>query len=216
MKYKIPEIIIKHKKILTPLLFIVLGIFVLLFIIIPQFSTISDLNNQVAAENDKVNTLKNSLQVVSSQDDQDLNAKVGIATDALPTAKDVSRIFSALSQASDASQTVLGEFSLNVGAIYGRAQQLEGKIQGTPSITVNVRVEGNGARELSDFAKDLQKALPLSEIRQMGISDNSASYQINFFYKPVDLSVISKQDKVVLPNQNAVNLLNELKTWESQ
>jgi len=216
LKFKLPNYLNKYKRFLIPIIFILLSVFMIFLIIIPQFSQISDLNNQVSAENDKVNTLQTSLNALSSMDDHDLETKKSIATDALPTTKDVSRIFSALAAAADASQTNLGDFSLDAGPVFGSALLNESKVQGTPSLEVTVRVEGSDASNLADFAKELQKTLPLSEVKKINSTDSSANYTVGFFYKPVDLSVISKQEKVTLPSQSTDALLNQMQTWENQ
>ena len=213
MKFQLPYYIIKYKKFLVPLMFVLLAIFMIFVIIIPQFSTLSSLNQQISAQEEQLATLKNSISVVSSQSDETLDDQVNTATLALPTGKDVSKIFSALSAAAASSGTIIEEFSLSVGGIYGRAARFTSTVVGTPSLSVAARVQGPSPKDLTNFAKELQKTLPLAEVKKMDISDGLASFQVNFFYKPVDLSVIAKQENVVAPGQSSINLLNQFKEW---
>ncbi len=204
---------IKYKNILIPSGLFLLGLFLLFAVIMPQLSAIGESNSQISAANEKINTLQNSISVVESANTAQTQENLQTVTKALPTAKDIALIFEALSDTANKAGVSLDDFSLKVGGLYGKAEQVEtGGVTGVPGIDVEIRVTGD-AKSFVAFAQSLQQALPLSEIKLVEMNDGEANYDVSFFYKPIDLSVV-KQDNVPPLSQSDVNLINQLNTWE--
>lgn len=202
----------KYKKQLMALVFLLLSLFTIFRVIIPQMLSISESNNILNEQKREVLELKETLSVVSSETDQGpLYAQT--VTAALPRSKDVSIIFSALNSAASTSGTELREFSLEVGGLYGRAAATGGS-SGIPAIEVIARLAAVDPRNFIDFAKHLEQSLPLSSVRSIDINGSQANFSIAFYYKVLDLSRISKQGKVVPLSQADRNLLNQLADWD--
>lgn len=204
---------IKYKQILIPSSFLLLSIFLIFAVIMPQIGVISETNRGISEANEKITTLKNSLSVVESANPTQTQDNLQTVTTALPTAKDIALIFNALSETANKSGVGLDEFALKVGGIYGKAEKVDTEgVAGVPAIEVDAKTTGD-AQSTVVFSQNLQKALPLSEIKLIDMTDDQAKYTINFFYKPLDLSVLMQN--VVTPlNQTDVNLINQLRGWE--
>jgi hypothetical protein len=200
---------LKYKRLLLPVLFAALAVFMVFFVIFPQISSISNLSNDISAASERVQTLKVSLDTIASQNEAELDSKLSTATDALPTVKDISRIFSTLNSAAAASNTSLREFSLEVGGVHGKAAEVTGDLPTAPSMSVVARVEGD-IRSLSEFGMALSRKFPLSEVSKIDGSGDTASFQIAFFYKPVNMSMIAEKDNVSALSPADSEFLNKI------
>jgi len=214
MEEKLKSFLAKHKKILVPVVLDLLALFLVFWVILPQFTEIPETTSQIKGQNSRITTLNQSLSNIRSASDTEVDENFNTAVRALPTNKEVALIFSALSAAASASNTQLETFSLSVGGIFGRATELTQGVTNAPTITVTARIRGIDSRSMTQFSNELTKRLPLAEIKNISITSDSAYYEVGFFYKPVDTSKIEKQDKVTLLNQSEINLLNQLKEWD--
>jgi hypothetical protein len=201
---------LKYKHLLLPSVFVFLSIFLLFFVVLPQITSIGNLTRETSEASSRVQVLKDSLDVLSKQDEAEVESKIGTATNALPTVKDISKIFIALNSAASSADTALREFSLDVGPVHGKAADPSGDQTAAPSMEVRARVEGTDARNLSDFSVALARKFPLAEVQRIDGSGNTASFQVNFFYKPINLSIIAKQDKIPPISASDSDFLNKL------
>ncbi|KKQ96894.1 MAG: hypothetical protein A3C27_00525 [Candidatus Levybacteria bacterium RIFCSPHIGHO2_02_FULL_39_36] len=204
---------IKYKKQILPLIFLSLSFFLIFRVILPQISAISESNQLISSKTSQIDTLQKTLSVVSSQNDSLTEEQLGTATKALPGIKDIVIIFEALTSAAGASRTELREFSLKVGGVYGRAAKVTGFVKGVPSISVTTRISGDPLG-LIRFSKEAQERLPLAEVKTVDTNKDTGTFEIDFFYKPYDITAIAKSDKVSPLTQADLNLLSQLKEWD--
>lgn len=204
---------LKYKKQIFPTLLISLSFFIVFRVIIPQFASISESNQIISDKSRETNTLKETLNIISVLNEANASSNLSATTKALPTAKDITVIFSALTSAASISEVDLKEFSLKVGGLYGRAARGAGT-RGAPMIEVVARITSSDPENFVKYAGALQARLPLSEIKSIDVNGNIGTYELGFYYKPLDLTLVSKQDKVTPLNQNDLNLINQLKEWD--
>jgi hypothetical protein len=205
----------KYKRVFLPSLFGLLAVFLIFMVILPQISAISKLTSDLNEASNKVQILKSSLDVISSQNEAEVDSKLGIVTEALPTAKDILRIFNSLNSAAASSNTTLREFSVEVGGVYGREAEIKQDLPSAPSMEVVARVDGD-VRSISKFSDALYRKFPLSEISTIDSAGDSTTFQVNFFYKPVNFSILSKQDKVSALSAQDVEFINKLSAENSR
>ncbi|HVT01048.1 MAG TPA: hypothetical protein VHE53_02320 [Patescibacteria group bacterium] len=205
---------IKYKHFILPTVFIMLSFFILFRVIMPQVTSIASANQDIETKNNDVQNLQTSLSALSNSDDSAINDDLDIVTKALPVSKNITQIFEALSSAAGGAGVDLKEYSLKVGGIYGRAEKVaQTGVRGVPTVDVDVKVSGASPRQIVDFTKQIQERLPLSEVKQINSTGNSATLEVSFFYKPLDLTLVSRQDNVPGVNQNDLTLINQLKDW---
>jgi hypothetical protein len=205
----------KYKKQLLPVVLFSLCFFIIFRVIIPQLSSISESNQIISDRSKELETLTQTLEILSSLNQDQASSNLSTATSALPTKKDIAVIFSALSSAASASETELREFSLKVGGLYGRAERGSG-VKGVPLIDVVARITSAEASGYVNFTTELQERLPLSEVKSVDVNENAGTYELGFYYKPLDLTLVAKQDKVVPLTQKDLNLMSQLETWKNQ
>lgn len=215
MKQEFFQIYIKYKNQILPITFILLSLFIAFRVILPQFSSISETYTAIESKKQELLTLNSSIKVLENTSDDQISQDLTIATDALPTSKDVTKIFGAMTSAARASNTELNEFSLKVGGVFGKAvgQGDVASTIGVPQVSVVARVSSSDAPGLIQFAQELDKTLPLSEIKRIDTVSNLGTFEISFYYKPIDLNLVSKKDKVTPLTQADRNLLNQLAEW---
>ena len=214
MKQELYQIYTKYKKHILSIALILLSLFIVFRVIFPQFSSISETNSIIENKKQERETLNNSIKVLETTADDALLKDMVLSTDALPTAKDVTRIFRALSSAASASNTGLNEFSLKLGGIFGKEKNtINTSVIGVPQILVIAKVSSSDPSDLIRFGQELNRTLPLSEIKKIDVANNIGTYEINFYYKPMDLNLISKKDKVMPLSSADRNLLNELNNF---
>lgn len=214
MKQELFRIYIKYKKQILPSVLILLSLFIVFRVILPQVSAISGTNSIIEIKKQELETLNNSIRVLEATSDDAVLADIALSTDALPTTKDITRIFGALSSAAKASNTELSEFSLRIGGVFGKEISVrDTSAIGTPQVSVIAHVSSNDPSDLIRFAQELNHTLPLSEIKKVGTIGNVGTFEISFYYKPIDLNLISKNDKVKRLTQADRNLLNELSSF---
>ena len=211
----IPQIIItRYKKFIIPLVLNLLTVFLVFWVIFPQIGQIPQQLSKIKTQTSQNKTLNESLSLLRSLPDSEVDENFTTVVSALPTTKDVALIFSSLSSAASASNTQVESFSLNAGGIFGRAAELSdtGTIT-TPTLSVIAQVGGASAASLTQFGSELTVRLPVAEIRNLGLANDSATYEIGFYYKPLDTAKIDRQDKIIPLSQSEINLLNQLKEW---
>ncbi len=205
----------KYKKQIIPILLISLSFFVIFRVILPQVSAISESNQAISEKIREVETLKDTLSALSSLNEADSVSNLQTSLKALPTSKDISIIFSALSSAATSSQSELKDFSLKVGGVYGRAAKVSsGGVKGVPAVDVIARVSSPNPENLILFSKELRERLPLAEVKRIDSNNDLGTFEIGFYYKVNDLSLISRQDKVLPLSQADLNLITQLKGWD--
>ncbi|OGH18761.1 MAG: hypothetical protein A2868_03245 [Candidatus Levybacteria bacterium RIFCSPHIGHO2_01_FULL_40_15b] len=214
MKQKLFQIYTKYKKQILPLALILLSLFIAFRVILPQFSLISETNSIIENKKQELETLNNSIRVLETTSDDAVSEDLAISTNALPTSKDVTKIFGALSSAASASNTELNEFSLKIGGVFGKeVSPADASAIGVPQVSVVAKVSSSDTSNLIQFGQKLDQTLPLSEIKQIDAVGNLGTFEIKFYYKPIDLNIVSKKDKVTPLSQADRNLLNQLAEW---
>ena len=213
MKEKLSIIYVKHKRQIIPVVFIGLSFFIIFGIIIPQGSSISEANKTISAKQQEVDSLAQTLKLLSSLNENEVSSNLSTTTKALPTAKDISLIFTALTSAAAASETNIRDFSLKIGRLYGKAEEANTTL-GVPEVEVIVRVSASSSSGFVSFSNEMQKRLPLSEIKKIDTNGIDGAYELSFYYKPHDISKISSQTTVAPLSQSDLNLINQLREWE--
>lgn len=212
MKKEFDEFYKKYKKQILPVGLFCLAIFIIFRVILPQLTSIGDSNQIISQKTSEAETLQNTLSILTNSNADEVSSDQKLVMQALPNSKDITLIFSALSSAAAASNVELKEFSLKIGGLYGRAANIAtGGVKGVPAVDVIARVEAPDGESMVLFSNELQKRLPLSEIKKIDASSNLGTFDISFYYKTSDLALLSKQDKLTPLNQADLNLLNQLR-----
>lgn len=204
----------KYKKFLFPGGMGIASFFVLFIIIIPQFQEIGKLNKEIDSKKMNVKNLEESLETISKTGEETVDSDLTTVTTALPSAKDISLVFTVLTSASSLAEVDLTGFSLKVGGVYGGAKDLSASVTGFPLLSVDVTVKAPSKENLTEFLVALNNKLPLSEVKKISSTDDVSTLELNFYYKPYDLAILANQDKISPMSLSEKKLLEELRDWE--
>lgn len=214
MQKDLQKYYVKYKPWILPVALFSASFFIVFRIIVPQFSSISDTKNSISDKQGVLDRLTTTYQTLSAQDPTRVDDQLKTVNTALPTAKDIAGIFSAILDSASKAGVSLGGFSIKVGGIYGKAA-VESTVSGAfPALAMEIKINAKTASELANFSDVLQKKLPISEIKTFDFSRTTGSIGVNFFYKPTDLAIISKQDKVAPLTPQEQKLLDTLETYK--
>ncbi len=203
---------LKYKKQILPIAFIMLSVFIIFAVIMPQISSISDTKAEVQDQTDEFNTLSETLRTVSTVTQADTESNLQLANRALPNTKDISIIFTALNSAATESDAELRDFSLKIGGLFGKAEKTAG-VKGIPSIDVIANIYSATPSSFVKFSQKVQAKLPLSEVKKIDISGDKAKFELSFYYKPYDLAALARKGTVAPLSTADQNLLNQIMQW---
>lgn len=167
----------KHKAYIIPIATIVICFILLLEVTIPLIRNLSQRQQEVKSETDKLNILQNNLNILNSMSPETLDKEVTLATGALPVDKNFSGILNAVTVAANKSGVFLGDYDFTVGDL-SKTTTIGKNI---PFLQLSLIVNG-GVNGAIKFVDELYKTLPLSEVSNMQIGSSSV-ISVSFYYK---------------------------------
>lgn len=206
----------KYKPFIFSGVFLFFAFFIVFQVIMPQISSIFSLQEKISAKSEEASLLQMSLDNLASLDSTRLAADFKTVNSALPTAKDIGGMFSALNLAAGKSNVTIRGFSLKVGKLFGTQTTPQTNTFGVPYLTVSAKASASDSRNFITFLSELQKSFPISEVRSMNAESSTANFEINFYYQPLDIKALVKQERVEPLTKSENNLLEELRDWESK
>lgn len=206
----------KHKNQLVPAVLFLAAFFVIFRIILPQWSDISNVNEELSKKNTSIEGLKSTLNVLQVTPDDVVDRNYELVTMALPVEKDIILIFNELNNAAQKSSVKLGGFSLKVGGVYSKQKTaVTGQtISGIPYLNILVKANGD-TDKLKDFANAMYKSIPLIEIKTIDISKEDAQYESKFFFDPIALQSNQANSQLTQLDAGENSLLKQLGDFET-
>lgn len=207
----------KRKRQLLPIIFGFCAFFVLFRIILPQWSDIQDVKQLLNSKEASVNAKQASVTLLNSIPQNEVDSNYQLVTTALPIQKDIILIYSELNDAATKTGVTLGGFSLKVGSIYSASKKVskaQSSIAGIPLLNMLVTVTGP-SENVKQFADTLYESIPLVEIKSVDISKSDARYDVNFYFKPIELLPDNVAATPLAPLSKGENSqLQQLKSWQ--
>lgn len=167
----------KYKNYSIPLIVVIVSIFLIVFIILPQFQNWQTSKTEAGLTEEKVQVLTKTLDVIGKTDNQTLNNNIQLTTRALPEDKDFSAIINAITNTAITSSVILDDYTFQVGELGSH----DPKIQ---YLQLLLAIRGN-AGDVNRFIQTLETQLPLSDVTNIQINgDDSAQITLVFYYNP--------------------------------
>lgn len=203
----------KYKKYLVPAIFILTSLFIVFVIIFPQISEIGKLNKSIEDKKKVVMDLQDDLNTLITLSEEGTKSDLATVANALPSAKDISLMFLALSSSASFANVELAGFSLKLGGVYEAGSGSVPSVAGFPTLSMNVVIKSKEPESIISFIEKLHEKIPLSEVGKFEISSNVANFNVNFYYKPYDIASISTQ-KVTPLSDSEKKLIEKLRSWD--
>lgn len=200
----------RYKVFLFPLLILLVSVILASTVIFPQFKEISGGADEVKTLKENLSVSKSNLVLFSTLGDLDIDNKLNIALNAMPSEKDFTGILNAVSVSAAKSGVFLNDFSFQVGEL----STTSAKLSKQPSLQVSLSLLG-GVEENRRFLKELSKALPLSEVTKVTIDNNLSKITVLFYYRPFPALKYDSNKQIKILSQKDLELINKLSSWNN-
>lgn len=189
---KVSEYYKKYTGVIYSVLFILGAILIIFVVIMPSLSSIGNLQNEAQASQKTLVDYKNSASLLKNFDDKQLSTQMDLVTRVIPPSKDIQAIYLALTQSAAVSNISVRGFTVQAGDVFQKSTQKPQADSGIPFVKVNVNLSGVNLDTLSSFITSLSKQFPLSKVALVNVAQGEVNMDINFYYKPYDLSLIDR------------------------
>ncbi|MCL5746841.1 MAG: hypothetical protein M1277_00985 [Patescibacteria group bacterium] len=201
----------KYKDFLLPIGIIIACLLLFVLVIIPQFQSMLDSQQQAKAEASKLEVLRNNLNLLTNLDQAQLDSQLQVASSALPPGKNFFGILTGISTAANNAGVTLGDYSFQVGNITNPAS---GGIASFPSLEVDLTVNG-GTKGVTEFMAQLYKTVPLSEVTNIVLSNVSSQLTVLFYYRPFPPLGFNDSAPVQVVSPTGLSTLTNLSSWNN-
>lgn len=199
----------KYKVFLLPS-FIIIGCLVTFIVIVtPQLRALLNSLDQSKIEQQKLQTLKNNYNLLSSMKESNLNTDFQSLTKTLPSKKDFAGIVNSISYNSLISGVVVGDFQFNVGDVEAAP---EGAL--FPNLQMTLNVSGN-SKAIILFISNLYKSVPIAEVTNIKQSGATATLSLQFYYRAFPQSSINDDIAISSFSPNDLSLITNISSWNN-
>lgn len=201
---------LKQKKYILPIILLLLSAFVLFKIIFPEFISILNIKNQITGAVKETQNLRNIIDAVNIKfNDKELDKDLSIVNSVLPPGKDILNLFFGITNASIASGVNIKGFSFALGEL----AKADVKNQ-APAVSLSLNATADDLSSIINYSNKLYNSVPFSKINKISFSrEKGATFDIDFYYKPYDLTFISNNQNILALQDDQVNLINTLGKW---
>lgn len=190
-------------------LLMIIGVCILWMMVLPQTQDLFSIQSNIKETQERISQLKTNQSFINGLSQAKLNKDYSVASKSLPYQKDYAGMIESIDQATSVSNMERNDYSVEVGNLSTKSAQLSPQT----TITVKVSLQGDIAK-LQKFLQQLSVELPLSEVVSIEFNENSASIEVNFFYKYLSPKTsFPYTDPVKKLNQNSEKLLRDLTKW---
>jgi Tfp pilus assembly protein PilO len=205
------RVLYKHyKEFLLPVGVILISFLVIFYVVFPQIQQYFSSQDLVKVEQQKLDSLRNNYNLLTSLDNATITSDLGILSPALPAQKDFAGIIDAIAYVSAKTGVSVGNFEFSLGNL--SATNFGGTAY--PSTQINVNVKGS-AKDIAAFADEMVKTMPIAEVSMINISGNNGSLTIAFYYKPYPAQNISDTMQVVPLSPGQLATIKKVSGWNS-
>lgn len=205
-------ILYKHyKDYLLPFGIIVVCFLVVFWVVIPQFQQYLSLQQELKVQTQKLETLKNNYNFLSSLDSSKSDADFNALTLALPSGKDFAGIMNAVAYASAKTGVAVGDFEFSVGSL--SLDKTIG-VAAYPSIKIDINLVGN-TPAVVQFIQEIYKTAPVSEVTSIKTGGNSGNITILFYFKSFPQSSVDDSVPIVALSTKDTALIKTVSAWNN-
>lgn len=202
---KVSEYYKNYTGLIYSVLFILGSVLIIFVVIMPSISSIGSLQGELQASQKKLVDYNNSATLLKNFDDKQLSNQMDLVSRALPSSKDIQAIYLALTQSASTANISVRGFTVQVGDVFKKSSQKQQADSGIPFVKVNVNLSGMNLETLAGFTAALSKQFPLNKVALVNVVQGEVNMDIDFYYKPYDLSLINRSTvSPLLPTEDAL------------
>lgn len=194
---------------------LIIGLLLVYFLLIPQLQNFFSIREEIDRTRERITIMNNNIAMLNAMDHAELERDVTTATTAVPPERDVSKLLSAISQASERANVQLDDFSFNVGEVAVR-DGASGIIRNEPQGSITFGVRGNADQVIS-LLSELHRIIPLLSITNIDARfGTSPVTQVTVSYYAKSLPTLREDEALPLKPLTEQNrmLLDDLASWD--
>lgn len=200
----------RYKDYIVPIVTIIISFILLVLFTIPQISSLSERQQEVKFEREKLSRLQNNYSILSNLNDSTLNSQLTITSDALPSTKNFSGILNTISLSANKSGIFLGDFEFKVGDLSNPTIPAKG----FPNLELSLSIKGN-VSSIAKFINQLYQSLPLAEVTKIELGGNQAQLNTLFYFKPFLEKNVDGTVELSPLDKNDFNIIKEISSWNN-
>ena len=137
---------------------------------------------------------------------------------ALPFEQDATLIISSLNTAALRTGVDIVGYSVSPGRIYEKTEEekteevTQKPKDTTPFQELDLRISTDSIQDLVAFTSTVEKLIPISEVKEFSAQGGEGSYNLKFFYKPLNRQAISEKDIITPLKTSDLELIEDLKS----
>ncbi len=192
--------------IVVPSSAIVICLLIIVVFIVPQLQNWFSLQAEISATQSRIKTLKDNISYLQITDSQSIDADFNTAIAALPANKEFIGILGAISAAASVNNVSLQDYSFSpaIASVQSVGPANDGVKQdisanGMTPIQVSLVVQGD-VDSINGFIQEMEKRLPLSEIKEADFNQGKAQIVVSFYTRSFP--------KLKLSNSASINTLS--------
>ncbi|MEX2013277.1 MAG: hypothetical protein WD967_02635 [Candidatus Levyibacteriota bacterium] len=199
-----------HKQYSVPAFIMLVSFFLIFFALIPQFQDLLITFSQRDEAAQKLQILKDNLNLLRTTDEVDLDSRLALSLRALSSEKDFESVLTTISSVANRSGVSVGNFEFKVG-------DLSGSTSGSdplPSLGITL-ILNDGVNGASRFMANLAESLPLSEVKKVDVNTDFTTLSLVFYYKSLPITKIPLDARIPPISVKQSELLDKLLSWDN-
>jgi len=196
----------EKKPYIIPGVAILISVILFIMLIIPQLLNFSTKINDIERENQKLNTIENSVNIAANANVAKLDDDIQTISRTLPQIKNFEKILGSISTAASLSNTLILSFQFQNVETNNIGQK------DVPALNFKVVIFG-GPEVASLFIEELYKLNPISEVTSVKTDEGLSTLDVLFYYKPIE--TLNQEQVIELKNltNEQVSIINTVGEW---
>lgn len=200
--------------VMMPILIISIGLLTFILFILPQMNNLFSVQEEVQATQSRIAVMRENNRFLSNLNKADIDRDFTVATEALPSNKDFIGILNAISKAALSSNVSLGDYDFFLGTVNTDTSE-KNVNPDADLVNISLKIDGN-ITDINNFMLEIEKKLPLAEIKTVNFSDNTAEVLLVFHVKPLPDLDINYSDQLEYYSQSERNMLKKVYLWSDR
>lgn len=200
----------RNKRYIVPSVVIFVCVVLIIQIIIPQFKTMFAVREEAKNAVQKLDRLKDDLNMLKVLDEEVLELQLKTSSLALPISKDFGGILNALYFAAQRTGVSIGKFSFQIGDL-GSKDAKDAKFS---AINLSVALDSD-IRTVNGFIDAIGKTLPLSDISFVQTDNKTSTVGLLYYYKALPDPGARKDLPVGVISQEKLSLLSKIGSFNN-
>jgi hypothetical protein len=197
----------KNKSYIFAIIGILISLFLFYQLVIPQFSVLSQAQEETRQLSLEIDELKKDIKTLSDIDEARLESQLNTLKIALPVKKDYIGMLNTIYSIAKKTGINVGNFSIAIGDVNNPDKSAPGVF---PMVKVSVPIDAN-IEEAYEFVDSIGKtATPLSDVFAVNVADRASIIGLAFYYMPSSVSSPGQDEQIVPISKSGLDLIDKL------